>query len=83
MNLNDIRIKIRQILKEEIDELPLTNVNQKYTFSSDEMYLLYRYIHSVEDYLTDKIKDSNPELNDRRKRLHKAVKLIDKKFLNK
>ncbi len=67
---------IRQILKEE---LPIANLNKMYEFSYSELNLINRDLEKLNDFLSSQTNDS-PDLSDKKMRLKRIIKIIDKKF---
>ena len=78
-DMKDIKETIKEIIKEEMDSLPFYNPDKKFEFSSNEMYMIYRDLHNIEDYILH-IKDTSSEAHDRKARLKRIIKLVDKKF---
>ena len=77
--MKDIKEIIREIIKEEMEILPFSNPDKKYEFSHNEIYMIYRDLHDIEDYLL-KQQDKSSEAYDRKMRLKRIIKLVDKKF---
>ena len=77
--MKDIKETIREIIKEEMDNLPFYNPDKKYEFSYNEIYMVYRDLHDIEGYLL-KQQDTSSEAHDKKARLKRIIKLVDKKF---
>ncbi len=73
---NRLQSMIRQILKEE---LPIANLNKMYEFSYSELNLINRDLEKLNDFLSSQTNDS-PDLSDKKMRLKRIIKIIDKKF---
>ena len=78
-DMKDIKETIKEIIREEMDSLPLHNPDKKYEFSYNEMYMIYRDLHNIEEYMI-KLQDTSSEAHDRKARLKRIIKLVDKKF---
>lgn len=77
--LTEVKKLIKQLIKEELSKLPFNNSAEEFVLSSDEMYVLYRDLHEMERYLS-KQNDNSPDSNDKKNRLKRILKIIDKKF---
>lgn len=77
--MQEARKLIRQIIKEELSTLPIVNSNKKYEFSYEEMNILNRDLEKLNTFLNSQTSNS-PELSDKKMRLKRIIKIIDKKF---
>ena len=76
----EIRKLIRQLIKEELSTLPLINSKKKYEFSYEEINLINRDLEQLNSFLYSQTNNS-PDLADKKMRLKRIIKIIDKKLL--